>query len=67
MSFIRSAWPLKYFKDTSHEYVLLSAVPKGSKRKEFVEDYGSKYAHKPSLIELLAQFIYNETADEEYT
>jgi hypothetical protein len=63
MSFIRYGWPLKYFKDTSHEYVFVGVTGNDNK----IEDYGSKYEHKPSMIELMAGFILICTASEEYT
>ena len=63
MSFMRNAWPLKYFKARSEEYV----YPTDDGKKAIIEDYGSQYEHKPSLIELLANFILRGTGNEEYT
>lgn len=64
MSFIRCAWPLKYFTTRSTEYVFPSTDSSG---KSYTEDYDSKYEDKPTLIELLAEFILRCTTDEDYT
>jgi hypothetical protein len=63
MSYIRASWPLEWFKDESHEYVFLSDDGKGG---TFVQDYGSKFSHKPSLIELIGSIIWLHTGDRKF-
>jgi hypothetical protein len=63
MSYIRCAWPLEWFKDESHEYVFLSDDGKGG---TFVEDYGSKFSHTPSLIEMIGKIIWQTTGDRKF-
>jgi len=63
MSWMRCGWAMKYFrKCRTYEYVF----PTGNEKKSWVEDYGSQYTHKPSLIELIGNFIATETGSEEY-
>jgi hypothetical protein len=63
MSFIRNAWPLMYFTTRSTEYVF----PADDGKKSYIEDYGSDYKDKATLIELLANFVLRCTQDEDYT
>lgn len=59
MSYMRSPYPLRHFRDYSRSYVF------GYSDHE-IEDYGDKYENNPSLIELLGTFIRRSTGDKTY-
>lgn len=67
MSYMRSGYPLKYFKGKSKSYVFPSSYKKGKKWIDYICDYNDKYEDNCSFIELLANIIQDEVKDEEYT
>lgn len=57
MSYIRAAWPLKYVKGFSADYVFATGI--GDKETWYIEDYGS--ISDSGIVELL--FSYWQTED----
>jgi hypothetical protein len=79
ISYIRAGHELKWFDDTSASYVFpsvgmncanhmmpLNNFEHGTPCDCFVEDYGDKYPHAPTFIELIGKLIWRETDDEKY-
>ena len=58
MSYIRCAWPLRYFRGRSTLYVY------GSTRG--IEDYDTDYSDNESFCELIGVFVREATGDEKY-
>mgnify|MGYP001767709757 CR=1 FL=1 len=58
MSYIRCAWPLRYFKGRSTLYVYGSS--------DGIEDYDTDYSDNESFCELMGNFVESATGDARY-
>lgn len=58
MSYMRTSYPLKYFKGESKSYVFFDGYS--------IMDYGDKYDDDKSFIELIGRIVLRETNDKEY-